>query len=662
VTAKTVAPLKGTPDISTARLIHSYRAGLSLGQWIRELTVNAIESIGRAGGTGVVRWDVTQRKGSIAPNDPLSGKPLIAPKLFLVDTGDGMTRDQLVSFLTRIGWSTGNTEPGGPNFGVGARISLLHLCPYGALYRTLRAGEKEGHEALGRLTLSNELELLAGADGQHVRTIPLSEFPDEIRDAGHGTVVYLLGESAEHDTTRVWGDINNDDYPNKINGSRFVLQYLNTRFISFPPTIKVQAPKCKKDGSFDTMATAQGADYYTRAASAWNGIVKVRGAEIHCFIPRKHPSKHITPGDYDDLPRIDFVLDNEVYTTHRKVAERRPRFEDLRLSISASYLILRVHLDRKDGYQVPPSRAFVYRGDARGSNRGFPWDAWVADFKANMPKELRDFEAQLAEDQLKHTSSKKAMQREFVEVYGDVLLPTVQPSTKPSSKGIPGSVPVTGGPGHGGGNGGGNGIGNGTLSGGKYSPGSPMKKPATVKPQKTTDFDLPKVVWEEKGAFERRFGDINLPADYDPNNHVLTMNLGSLFYREFSAKWRSRINSEDPAHVRRVRSFVRKEYALAFVEGVMSAIALKADKTFRKKDKWKILFSQDAMFAYANVRLRREKRVRAFMAKKHLLKAQSAWPTAENFLNTRKLLKAPKATAPAIPAFTTPPPTAPTTP
>lgn len=66
-------------------------------QFVRELTVNAIQAVQRAGGNGVVAWD----------HDPVYSRRFGAAKLCIVDTGVGMTGPEMVEYINHLASSAG---------------------------------------------------------------------------------------------------------------------------------------------------------------------------------------------------------------------------------------------------------------------------------------------------------------------------------------------------------------------------------------------------------------------------------------------------------------------------------------------------------------------------------------------------------------------------
>lgn len=99
-------------------------------QFVRELTVNAIQAVQRAGGNGVVAWD----------HDPVYSRRFGAAKLCIVDTGVGMTGPEMVEYINHLASSAGTQADDG-NFGVGAKIAAATRNPAGIVYLSWKRGE-----------------------------------------------------------------------------------------------------------------------------------------------------------------------------------------------------------------------------------------------------------------------------------------------------------------------------------------------------------------------------------------------------------------------------------------------------------------------------------------------------------------------------------------
>src|SRR4051794_30870802 len=78
-------------------------------QYLRELTQNAIEAIQRTGASGQIIWDVDWISYDLG-DGPM--------KLCIVDTGDGMTGDEMIHLINQLS-ASGTEQSFTGNYGVG---------------------------------------------------------------------------------------------------------------------------------------------------------------------------------------------------------------------------------------------------------------------------------------------------------------------------------------------------------------------------------------------------------------------------------------------------------------------------------------------------------------------------------------------------------------
>src|SRR5690349_11420214 len=99
-------------------------------QFLRELTQNSIESIGRtAEGKGDIVWDVDWKT--------LSDYGYY--KLSITDNGDGMTGEEMVKYINKLSSSVSEQSFIG-NYGVGAKISAATRNHAGLVYLSWKNG------------------------------------------------------------------------------------------------------------------------------------------------------------------------------------------------------------------------------------------------------------------------------------------------------------------------------------------------------------------------------------------------------------------------------------------------------------------------------------------------------------------------------------------
>src|SRR3990172_7135693 len=99
-------------------------------QYLRELTQNSIEAVIRSGVPGEIVWGVDWMTYDL---DGIQ-------KLCVIDTGDGMTCEEMVRFINQLSSSLTEQSFSG-NYGVGAKIAAATRNPAGVLYLSWKSGE-----------------------------------------------------------------------------------------------------------------------------------------------------------------------------------------------------------------------------------------------------------------------------------------------------------------------------------------------------------------------------------------------------------------------------------------------------------------------------------------------------------------------------------------
>ena len=103
-------------------------------QGLRELTVNGLDAINAQGpvASGRVVWDMDWLRF-----DASGGR---VRKLSVIDTGTGMTAEQLLRYINQLA-SSGREQSASGNFGVGAKVAAGSRNPHGLEYRSLHQGQ-----------------------------------------------------------------------------------------------------------------------------------------------------------------------------------------------------------------------------------------------------------------------------------------------------------------------------------------------------------------------------------------------------------------------------------------------------------------------------------------------------------------------------------------
>src|SRR5437762_2745656 len=159
-------------------------------QFVRELTRNSIEAIQRTGVPGTIVWDF----------EPVRFELEGVLKLCIIDTGDGMTGDEMVRFINQLSSSVGEQSLRG-NYGVGAKIAAATRNPAGVSYFSWK-NDQRSMIRLYRDDLSGQYGLKQWERDDktwaHYLAIEDDVKPPIIGD--HGTMVVLHGQTPGQNT------------------------------------------------------------------------------------------------------------------------------------------------------------------------------------------------------------------------------------------------------------------------------------------------------------------------------------------------------------------------------------------------------------------------------------------------------------------------------
>lgn len=338
-------------------------------QYLRELTQNSIEAIINAGRSdGRIVWDFVEQNG--------------VRKLCIVDNGVGMAGDELVRYINSLS-SSGSVQGMDSNYGVGAKIAAATRNPEGLVYLSWQADVGAGIQLVK--DGSGQYGLLQYPDFRHVfdaekELLPSNDVIDE-----SGTCVILLGNEANEDTavgpTAQW-----------------IRKYLNTRYFVIPKNISIQ---CRTVGKTDTgLRPVHGQKWMLDSAALQKGKVELSTAVAHWWILPEAKHKFESPIAVEGAKPINTMETFSTAYLHRGHTALLWKNElyDVQTG-NAGYHRLQqfgifLGVDRVVLY-LEPTLAAVTTNTARTQlivEEGKPpWLDWADEFKANMPKELREF-------------------------------------------------------------------------------------------------------------------------------------------------------------------------------------------------------------------------------------------------------------------------------
>jgi hypothetical protein len=345
-------------------------------QFLRELTQNAIEAtLELPDKRGEIVWDVDWNRQT------LTG----IYKLCVIDTGIGMTGEEMVHYINKLSSSMRQQSVTG-NYGVGAKIAAAPRNHAGMLYLSW----KDGIGYMIHLWRDPEgdvygLRQFEWPDGSvHYWGYVEDDIkPEQIKE--HGTLVVLLGNSDEHDTMKMpeGGSI----------PSKWVTKYLNTRYFSFPEGITVKSREgweyprvTTEDTHTNVLRTLTGQKPYLERHGEKHGKVALTGGVAQWWILRDESAIDNNHSYIASAGHIAALYQNELYemyTGRGGVA----RLQSFGVIFGYNRVVIYVEPKVGDGIHVTSNTA---RTQLLMNEEPLPWTEWATEFRAKMPKEITE--------------------------------------------------------------------------------------------------------------------------------------------------------------------------------------------------------------------------------------------------------------------------------
>jgi hypothetical protein len=369
-------------------------------QYLRELTQNAIEAIQRTGEPGQILWDVDWISYDL-------GGPM---KVCIVDTGDGMTGDEMIRFINQLS-SSGSEQSFTGNYGVGAKIAAATKNPAGVIFHSWKNGsgnmiQLEKNADTGEYGLRQWVL----KDDTYSHYVPLDDAvkPEEIGQ--HGTKVILMGVKKSDITIAPPADASSP--------SRWISKYLNTRYFQFPQGITIKAregwdnPRTDKDRN--VLRTISGQKPYLDQHAKASGTQALSGVKVHWWILKDEPAITNNSGFIESAGHVAALYQNELYdrATARSGTAMLQRFGVL---FGCRNVVLYVEPVAKEGALTTDTArtTLLLHGDK------LPWEDWAYEFRENMPKPLAAFISEKASGltEKDHLSSIKDRLKNIMDLY-----------------------------------------------------------------------------------------------------------------------------------------------------------------------------------------------------------------------------------------------------
>ena len=343
-------------------------------QFLRELSHNSVQAIERTGNAGEIVWDVDWNQFELAG----------VMKLCIIDTGDGMTGEEMVEHINKLS-SSGAEQSLSGNYGVGAKIAAATRNHAGLVYLSW----KNGQGAMIHLW-RNPVDGVYGLKQQQRADGTYSDFL-EIDDSvkphiikQHGTMIVLLGNSDDQNTM--------DAPAGAASASRWIAKYLNTRYYTLPKNITLKAREGwqfqRSDTDRNVMRTLVGQQHYLDEHAKAHGVVELKpDAKAHWWILKDEPALSNNSGFIESSGHVAALYQNELYemVTARSGTARLQQFGVI---FGMRQVVIYVEPTSEPSNQLTTNTA---RTILLINNEPLPWTDWATDFREKMPKEIQAF-------------------------------------------------------------------------------------------------------------------------------------------------------------------------------------------------------------------------------------------------------------------------------
>lgn len=342
-------------------------------QFVREFTVNGIEAIAARRDTGqpnpspdqIVWRAFTELRHRVA-----------APKLACIDTGTGMTADELDRYINLIA-STSKTQGLRDNYGMGAKVAGAARSPAGVTYLSWTGDPESG--ATCTLVRDNFSEWGLQLDDDTLDAVQAADpalCPPEIRGAGwRGTVVMLHGRHAAEDTTLP---------PTSELGADWLLKAINLRFYDLPEDIEI---RCQRPGERG-LRRAHGQKALLDPHTVASDLVRLSDATVYWHILREEDERRRgkDAGRFAATGHRAALHNGELYELRTASAGGYRKLQEFGISFGYKRVVIYVEPDNAEPNTVR-SRLVM---DNEPEDKELPWERWADEFVEDMPQPLRD--------------------------------------------------------------------------------------------------------------------------------------------------------------------------------------------------------------------------------------------------------------------------------
>ncbi len=545
-------------------------------QYVRELTQNSIEAIAALPHKkGEIIWDVDWNRFALTP----------VHKLAVIDTGIGMTGEEMVKYINSLSASMHAQSVEG-NFGVGAKIAAVPKNHEGLIYLSWKDGRGYMiHVWRSPLSGVYGLRRFERPDGsaEYWTAVENSIKPEAIDK--NGTMVILLGNDEDDRTVQAT--------PGTPMPSRWILRYLNSRYFRFPKGVTVKAREgweLPRGDSHNFLRTVTGMHPWLDKNCVKSGTLGLTNAKAHWWILNE--KLDLDAGHHTSGGHIAALHRDELYEVQagRAGVSRLQAF-----GVIFGHQRVAIYVEPKNGTenQVIANTA---RTTLLLNDEPLPWVEWAAEFRAAMPEPIKDLieEVSASSPEHDHQQSIRERLKQILDLFkvsryrpaanGSITIE--DPAMGVGGTGADANRTSSGAHGKRGGTGG--------RAGDIYAlfqtvAGNPGEEVKTSVPE-------PKVQWISVKNGTRTSPDLEDRAGkYLPQQNMLMINGDFRVFNDMVDRWCQKYSHASGARSV-VESVVREWFEQQLVETIMGALALRGSSQWPMTDLEK-LWSEEALTA-----------------------------------------------------------------
>ncbi len=350
-------------------------------QGLRELTVNGLDAINAQGpgAGGRVVWDMDWLRF-----DASCGR---VRKLSVIDTGTGMTAEQLLLYINQLA-SSGREQSSRGNFGVGAKVAAGSRNPHGLEYRSWHQGQGSlvcfKRHSDGRWGL--EPPRWENGHTDYWRPLDEQDKPWLLRGQDHGTQVVLLGQHERHDTTQA---------PASVTDARrhWITRYLNARFLRLPTQVEVLVREQHDRQEPGRLQHVDGEQHHLERHAVAAGVVELSDAIARWWVlDDDHRARRRETTLWASIGHAAAVHGDELYDALPQTRGGYGRLQDFGIRFGYERVVLHLHPHvHVRGLECNTARTLLLL-----DHEPLPWARWGEEFTAAMPDEMRQLQERAA--------------------------------------------------------------------------------------------------------------------------------------------------------------------------------------------------------------------------------------------------------------------------